>query len=896
MREEYPTDGAEIKSGIDYLPLILGDLGKHEAYLVYRRVPNQFGRDDKIPCNPLTGVIEAPNTARERSTLTVSDAVACVRDLEKRVGEIFGVGVFPAKIDGLIAVDFDSCVSTNGTIHVDAWADDIIGLPESYTELSPSLEGLRVLLLDPGGELTAIATGMERCGIGFYGAPTCGKFVTLTGLLVENSPEEVGEAPGLTERAFGHLASMVGTERVASLGLDYPHGPAGLEEAKQDILSGASLHPATARVVTGLLNDPTLSTQDIREQLIDLYERSAAKTKTPRRWRVRRDKSIDGLLKWAGDRHGARGTDITTQARQTAKRLADEQRQRGAWTSLLRPHSSSVAAVPATEAEGPSEQEQAIVGQLAQRLGLSLDDAAEYLQACLDDGIELGAVMATAEGEIEGAVDAEVLRLAEALRSEQSADGPDWELVTRMPPSSRKAVELALSFLPGEYPEMGVMMHLAALSAATANGFVVKGWLGQYTPLSGYMVGLAPSGRMKSYVEGYIGMFLQAAGMTKAALPGSREGLRELLADNAVRVEKDPDVVKWPSTALIVGEIGMLMQGLSSGRGKQAGHLDAVMSLLFDLTNAGAGWGAKPGQLDAQRLSGKVRPRVDNPYVTLAGFSTSTAYYGGLNRQMVEQGFGNRFLPFHSEYEAPARPAGYQLPEGLPGDVWELLQGLRDWVYPDRRTKAGELAGYLRRPKGKEWHRPQIVVDLPPPLVSRFVKAEADLRAAFRAADLPEVMLARFYETAVKVAGLMAIWAALPMVVELRAWDAPVAIDEEDADYAVWMVSRLLLRAGQEYVERASEGSPFEEALRRVEAIVKRAIVDPDGVKVREAQRDILRSGRVPRSYIVRHAGLPGKTLEDVLANLVGGGKLCTETVRSGGRGPKADVYWLSGE
>jgi|SRR6185437_6787201 len=117
-----------------------------------------------------------------------------------------GIGIMVCK--GICGVDLDKCVEPDGSL--DAWAAKIVSDLDSYTELSPSGKGLRILTLasKPG----------ERCRSGLIEIYTNTRFLTLTGHVIHRRPVQ-GRDPQIAtlyNSLFENPSSLDPVERVSA--------------------------------------------------------------------------------------------------------------------------------------------------------------------------------------------------------------------------------------------------------------------------------------------------------------------------------------------------------------------------------------------------------------------------------------------------------------------------------------------------------------------------------------------------------------------------------------------------------------------------------------------------------------------------------------------------------
>lgn len=125
----------------------------------------------KVPYNPNTG---------GRAQSTNPDTFACL-DAAEAVQTRYdglGVGVF----GDLGAIDIDHCIDANGEIS--SMAMEIMGAMSTYTEKSPSGQGLRILFTVPNGfqyDKARHYINNQKAGLEIYIAGATNKFVTVTG-------------------------------------------------------------------------------------------------------------------------------------------------------------------------------------------------------------------------------------------------------------------------------------------------------------------------------------------------------------------------------------------------------------------------------------------------------------------------------------------------------------------------------------------------------------------------------------------------------------------------------------------------------------------------------------------------------------------------------------------
>lgn len=130
---------------------------------------------DKIPYNPLTG-----GKAMSNNPSTWTDFNTTLQCFDS--GEFNGIGFMFTKENGVFGVDIDNCVN-DGVLSLEA--QDIISQMQSYTEWSPSKNGVHIIA---SGVLPA--DGRRKGHVEMYDS---GRFFTVSGWHVEGTPIAVHE-------------------------------------------------------------------------------------------------------------------------------------------------------------------------------------------------------------------------------------------------------------------------------------------------------------------------------------------------------------------------------------------------------------------------------------------------------------------------------------------------------------------------------------------------------------------------------------------------------------------------------------------------------------------------------------------------------------------------------
>ncbi len=138
------------------------------------RYEERKGRKTKVPYNPVTGAGAKSND---------SDSFVPYRTAVQAKGyDGIGIGIF----NGICAIDLDNCVSDSG--YYSQTAAEIVELMQSYTEYSPSGNGLHILFRADGFQYNTEQYYImnHKSGIEVYVAGATNKYVTITGNVCES--------------------------------------------------------------------------------------------------------------------------------------------------------------------------------------------------------------------------------------------------------------------------------------------------------------------------------------------------------------------------------------------------------------------------------------------------------------------------------------------------------------------------------------------------------------------------------------------------------------------------------------------------------------------------------------------------------------------------------------
>ena len=139
-------------------------------------------RRTKVPYSPLGGKANSAN----RATFTSFDKAAAA--YQKGGYDGLGMGIF----NGFCAVDIDHCIDNDapGGSKLSGMAQDLIDTMDSYTEVSPSGTGIRILFKAKGFKFDRAKHYIKnsRLGLEVYIEGATNRYVTVTGMTWNNKP------------------------------------------------------------------------------------------------------------------------------------------------------------------------------------------------------------------------------------------------------------------------------------------------------------------------------------------------------------------------------------------------------------------------------------------------------------------------------------------------------------------------------------------------------------------------------------------------------------------------------------------------------------------------------------------------------------------------------------
>jgi hypothetical protein len=358
-----------------------------------------------------------------------------------------------------------------------------------------------------------------------------------------------------------------------------------------------------------------------------------------------------------------------------------------------------------------------------------------------------------------------------------------------------------------------------------------------------YCVGIAPTGAGKEHSRSQIKALFTKAGLGKL-LGGERLASGPGLLAAMHRSE---------SSLFMLDEFGSFMQSVTDPKAQS--YLRTVMDILLQLYSS-SGTVFNGSEYASQD---EDNPRIDivEPNPCLWGTSTPSTFYASLSSQRVLDGYLGRFVVFATSVPRPARRIRADMAPPV-----SLVDALK------RAYEAGLGGGAFRGLNGVG-----VAIANDPKVVSlsadaaRYLDsldAEVDLALAEREHNGTSALWQRAEENTLRLALIHAI---------SREPYSP-AIETEDVDWAARIVCWSIQHLEHACAEFVSD-SPFEHGCKRILALITK-----EGVSL--------------TSVVRATQSLEPHVRSEMIENLEDAGLIRTDSVKTGRRGPKARMLWLT--
>jgi hypothetical protein len=570
------------------------------------RFEDRDGKPTKIPVNPRTG---------GNAISTNSGTWGTLQEAERRAirGELPGVGFVLTAADDFTGVDIDKAVDEKGDLA--PWAAEIVALGETYTEVSPSGRGIRMIVR---GKIPSTVKS-DAAGVEIYRDK---RYLTITGDHVPNTPVDIRAAPRT-------LAALM----------------ARIEAAKLDLWS-ASTPPSTTPKPAE--NRPAKTSFDTTPgNGSDFFRRV-------------NDVALERLEAWVPRIFPAARFHPGTGAYRVTSRALGRDLQEDL---SLAPN--GIVDFGVHDMGDPNQGKRSAI-DIALQYGppSTVQDAALWL--CDQMGKDPRS-LGWEDREALAEAGAEIARRLTRTRDGELMDEDTGELVEEPKPKGN-AFPDHLAHPPGLLGELVDWIcatarrpsRVLALGAAltlvgTAMGRHTSGPTHSGTHL--YVLALAPTGAGKDHALQQIKRVLAAARM------GPSIGPDEFISMPAVV----NFMLRAPLSLCPMDEFGGFLRRINSR--KASGFEQTITKTLR------TAWGTNFGMMRTPEWAGRPAESIFAPALSIYGASTPEEFFAALEGGDVVNGLLNRFLLLSTEERPPDREP--ELPANIvPDRIVELLSGL----------------------------------------------------------------------------------------------------------------------------------------------------------------------------------------------------------------------------
>src|SRR5262249_3590087 len=169
------------------LPAALEPLTQHERWVIWRWTIKENGERDKPPFRADNPKVEASASNSSTWTTYTKAVAAAPPPAEGGIGYVLtDTDWKDTDNERIIAFDIDGCRDAErGELH--PWASNLIDRAGSYTEITPSETGVRIIGWGKGKHIHrqfAVIEGMEKCEL-YRGAT---RYITMTGNQIGSYP------------------------------------------------------------------------------------------------------------------------------------------------------------------------------------------------------------------------------------------------------------------------------------------------------------------------------------------------------------------------------------------------------------------------------------------------------------------------------------------------------------------------------------------------------------------------------------------------------------------------------------------------------------------------------------------------------------------------------------
>ena len=166
-------------------------------WVVWKYEPSKKGKPTKVPYQA-----KAPTEKASTSDpSTWADAATAISTFEKY--KFDGIGICITATN-LVAFDVDDCRNPDTGV-IDPWVMDLIKKSGTYSEITPSGKGLRLIGTGSGGNLLRKQKVPAAPGVSLETYRKCNKYITVTNQHLEGTPKTLADISALADATVAEL-------------------------------------------------------------------------------------------------------------------------------------------------------------------------------------------------------------------------------------------------------------------------------------------------------------------------------------------------------------------------------------------------------------------------------------------------------------------------------------------------------------------------------------------------------------------------------------------------------------------------------------------------------------------------------------------------------------------
>lgn len=401
-----------------------------------------------------------------------------------------------------------------------------------------------------------------------------------------------------------------------------------------------------------------------------------------------------------------------------------------------------------------------------------------------------------------------------------------------LPGAMELIVKAGLEAAPKPQPSLMTLAALIAMASACDGHYHLPSGL----RLNLYGIGLAPTGAGKDMPQQAAKAVAEKASVMLLGESGSGQGLEDGLMSHR-------------SALAIIDELAHMLAAAANA--KAPPHLKALEGMYLKLFSASA------SSHTTRQLAGRAPKTIHHPCLNLLGYATPEKLGEALGEGNITSGLLGRMLMAVADDGVHPRRAKGRF--ALPGDVEGVVSSIANHVLIGTRH-------------GSEH---SVCVEISEEADDRLQDLLESFNSEMEAAqsEAGRALLARSYEKAERIAGVLAVWAspAQPQILEAHVVWAEAFVRSSDAA-TLW------------FLKQHMHGGQIQANAAKVMRITEKVLSNAYGTD-RTSERKAIAAGYAPRTLVLRKSKLDVKSFDLAVSQLVAQGDLVSTTYPIGSAG-----------